>query len=228
MLLAFAVTLLTRASILAAATAVVVPATAQAAPALSPLKPCYVSVSRDKRQVLDAVAIGFTPNAEVDVTVGGRTHKAVANGAGTVNLTRTAAPYRRRGQRRFTVTATEPGNPANSVSESALVTALSVHLRPREAATSDRVRFIGRGFTSPRPIWGHYLTPRGRVRKTVRLADGPESICGAFQTRLKQIPIRHPRPGRWTLQVDQQRRWSPHPDSVFVPVMITVQRVVGP
>lgn len=218
---------MTRASIvLAAAAAAAMPASAQAAPALTPLKPCYVSVSRDKRQVLDALATGFTPHSAVDVTVGGRTSEAVANAVGTVDLHRTAAPYRRRGQRRFVVSATEVGNPLNTVSASAYVTALSVHLRPRRAATSDRVRFIGRGFTGAAPIWGHYLTPSGRVRKTVRLADGPEGLCGTFQTRRVQIPIRHPRPGRWTLQVDQQRRWSPRPDSVFVPVMITVQRVI--
>jgi hypothetical protein len=45
--------------------------------------------------------------------------------------------------------------------------------------------------------------------------------------RRRQIPILRPRPGEWTLQVDQQKRWSPEPDSVFVPLPITVQRIIG-
>jgi hypothetical protein len=88
------------------------------------------------------------------------------------------------------------------------------------------VRFRGRGFTAQRPIWGHYVL-RGHVRKTVRFARRPASACGTFSVRRRQIPLRDPPPGRWTLQVDQQRRWSRRPSSVFVPITITVERVIG-
>jgi hypothetical protein len=206
--------------------ALAAPAAAQAQTALAPLKPCYVSVSRHERQVLDTFATGFTPHADVDVTIGGKTEPYVVNSVGAVDLRRVRAPFRRRGQRPFTLTVTERGNPLNTVSGTAYVTALSVRVRPRRAATWRRVRFRGRGFTAAAPIWGHYLY-RGSVRRTVRLADGPQGICGRFSVRRRQIPVRHPRPGRWILQVDQQRDYSPRPASVFVPVRISVRRVAG-
>ena len=201
-------------------------APAHAAPELAPLKPCYVSVNPAEREYLRTVATGFTPDADVNITVGDSTSMGHANHFGVVDLRKTAAPYRASGEATFPVTVTEANNPANTVTGSASVTALSVRLRPREAATSDRVRFRGRGFTAQRSIWAHYVL-HGRVRKTVRLTRRPSSACGTFSVRRRQIPLRHPRPGRWTLQVDQQHHWSSHPRSVFVPVTITVQRVIG-
>jgi len=43
--------------------------------------------------------------------------------------------------------------------------------------------------------------------------------------RKRQIPVKHPQTGTWTLQVDQQKRYSRAPASVFVRVSILVQRV---
>jgi hypothetical protein len=199
---------------------------AHAAPQLALPKACYVSVNPAEREFLRTVAGGFTPDAKVRITVGDATSDGTANHFGFVDLRHTAAPYRANGEGTFSVTITEVDNPLNTVTASASVTALTVRLRPREAATSDRVRFRGRGFTARRAIWAHYVL-HGHVRKTVRLARRPSSPCGAFSVRRRQIPLRHPRPGRWTLQVDQQHRWSSHPRSVFVPVTITVQRVIG-
>jgi hypothetical protein len=201
-------------------------APAHAAQQLSALKPCYVSVSTTEREYLRAVATGFTPDAPVKIRVGGQTQDGTANHFGIVDLRKTAAPFRRRGQGPFTVTVSEVANPANQVSGFSEVTALAVRLHPGTAATSDHVRFSGRGFTAHRAIWGHYVL-HDRVRRTVRLARRPTSACGTFSVRRRQFPMRHPRAGHWTLQVDQQRRWSPHPGSVFVPVEITVQRVIG-
>jgi hypothetical protein len=195
-------------------------------PQLHQVQPCYVSVSSTKRQRLDTFATGFQPNADVDVTIDGATQIDTANDLGAVDLRRIAAPYERRGQRSFTITVTERGDPTVTVSATAWVTALTVRLRPRQAGTSERVRFRGRGFTQDRPIFGHYVL-RGRVRRTVRLARRPRGACGRFSVRRRQIPLRNPAPGRWLLQVDQQRRWSSQPDSVFVPVTILVQRIIG-
>lgn len=195
-------------------------------PQLHQVQPCYVSVSSTKRQRLDTFATGFQPNADVDVTIDGATQIDTANDLGAVDLRRIAAPYERRGQRSFTITVTERGDPTVTVSATAWVTALTVRLRPRQAGTSERVRFRGRGFTQDRPIFGHYVL-RGRVRRTVRLARRPRGACGRFSVRRRQIPLRNPAPGRWLLQVDQQRRWSSQPDSVFVPVTIRVERIIG-
>lgn len=203
------------------------PAAALAAPVFTtPLKPCYVTVDPSAREVLKLHAAGFTPTVDVDVAIDGtRLATYVANGVGAVTA-RVQAPFQASGERPMTVTLTERGNPANALTATTRVTALSVTLRPRRAATSSRIRFRGRGFTKDRSVWGHYVY-RGRVRKTVRLAARPDGACGRFSVRRRQIPIVRPRAGKWTLQVDQQHRWSSRPDSVFVPVPITVQRVIG-
>jgi hypothetical protein len=62
------------------------------------------------------------------------------------------------------------------------------------------------------------------VRRTVRLARRPTGDCGTFSVRRRQIPVVRPKIGKWTLQIDQQRRYSETPDSVFVRITITVGR----
>jgi hypothetical protein len=115
------------------ACAVAAPATAQAAPALQPLEPCYVSAAPTQRQSLRLAAGGFTPNAIVTVAIDGRPAPGVRpiqadpNGA---FVGRVEAPYQRRGERVFTVTLSETGNPANAVSATSRVTALTVQVRP--------------------------------------------------------------------------------------------------
>lgn len=194
-------------------------------PQLQPLKACYVSVSPTQRQRLGIVATGFQPNAEVIVTVADSTDTYTADALGNVDLRSVDAPYQRSGQRRFTITATEQDDPQLSVTATPWVTALAVHLHPRQANTSDRVRFRGRGFTrAHRPIFGHYVF-HGHVRRTVRLARRPRGACGRFSVRRRQIPVRNPEPGDWTLQVDQHRRWTLN--TVFARVLITVRRLIG-
>ena len=67
----------------------------------------------------------------------------------------------------------------------------------------------------------------GKLRKTVRLGK-PRGACGTLNVRRRQIPIRRPRTGRWTLQVDNQPTYSARPESVFVASKITVRRVLRP
>jgi hypothetical protein len=191
------------------------------------LKPCYVSVDRNSRENLKGVfAVGFDRTAELDVAIGSDTSDAVATSDGTLDLSGSAAPFQRRGEAPFTVKVTEPNNPVNTAVATSRVTDLSVRVRPREAQTSDRVRFRGRGFTAPRPVWGHYVL-NGRLRKTVRFARRPAGPCGHFSARRRQIPIDHPRAGRWTLQVDQQHHWSSRPATVWFRVTIVVRHAVG-
>jgi len=201
-------------------------ASARATPVPPTLKPCYVSVNPAETEYMRIVATGFKPNAAVQIRITDEAPVIVdADAAGTVRA-RPSAPAQARGERTVTVTLTDTKNVFDTVTATTEVTALSVRVRPKRAATSSRVRVRGRGFTRAQAIWGHYVF-RGRVRKTVRLAAGPASGCGTFSARGRLIPIRHPRLGRWTLQIDQQRRWSPQPHSVFVPVPIIVQRVIG-
>jgi hypothetical protein len=213
----------------ALAAAALLPASAHAA-ALTPLKACYVSVTQRTpgepdqvtREGIDLAGNGFTPNGLVDIGLDGKLDRTIqADAAGNLPAQVLQSPYRPRGAGPFTLTAAEHGNPANAVSLTSRTTALALRLRPREARPQRRIRFTGRGFTAQKAVWAHYLY-RGKVRKTVRLVRRIDNACGTFSVRRKQIPVKRPRTGNWTLQVDQQRRYSRAPDSVFVRVKIEV------
>jgi hypothetical protein len=200
------------------------PGVAHAA-AIAPLKPCYVSVNPTAREAVDVAGSGFPPNAVVDVSLDGALQRSVqADGAGNIPAQVLQAPFHARGQRSFTVTLVEQSNPANAVTATTNVTALNLGIQPRRSRPSRRVLFRGRGFTGPARVYAHYLF-RGRVRKTVTLTPQAQGPCGTFAVRKRQIPVRSPRTGTWTLQVDQQRSYSRTPRSVFVRVAILVQRV---
>jgi hypothetical protein len=165
---------------------------------------------------------GFTPGADVDVMLDGvrlTTVKSDEQGnlVGSVD-----APYQPRGERAFMLTLTEPGNPANTVSATSRVTALALQLKPKRATPIRKVRFLGRGFIDGTQVYAHYL--RGeKLRKTVRLG-APEGPCGRVDVRRRQFPFKHPKLGRWTLQVDNQRDYTP--ETVNVQVTINVRRAL--
>ncbi|HET8949393.1 MAG TPA: hypothetical protein VFN44_02750 [Solirubrobacteraceae bacterium] len=216
---------LLRPILLGAALAAAAPQAAQAAELL-PLNACYRSVDSETREMMTVLGRGFTPGEQVDAAIDGvvvDSATVLPNGEvqGQVE-----APYQERGERPFTLTLTEVGQPANSASAESRVTALDFRLKPRETSPSRRVRFIGRGFTDGEFVYAHYMR-KGRLRKTVRLgaAQGP---CGRVDARRRQIPIDDPATGRWTLQVDTQKRYSSQPVGVFVRWAITVQRTLRP
>jgi hypothetical protein len=191
-------------------------------------KGCYVTVDPSARETISLRATGFTPLSAVDLLFDGeRVTSFDANPAGVVKIAE-QAPYRASGEGPLAITLRESLNPANATTTATRVTALRFTVaRPpktRRNHTYDllqRVRFRGRGFTQAKPVWGHYVHD-GRVRKTVRIARGPTGPCGTFSVRLPTLPIPKPAEGRWTLQADQQRRYSKRPHSVFVPLPICV------
>jgi hypothetical protein len=199
------------------------PQAAQAA-VLAPLAPCYRSVNEASRENVAVRASGFTPGANVDVSIDGvhvQRVEVLPDGtvSGSVN-----APYQGFGQRPFTLTVTEHDTPGNTASATSLVTALDMRLKPRRTAPHRQVRFLGRGFTDGVEVFGHYLR-RGKLRKTVSLG-APQGPCGRVDIRRRQIPVRNPHVGRWILQVDNQAAYTPDPPGVSVDVPITVRRVV--
>jgi hypothetical protein len=194
-----------------------------AAATLAPLKPCYASTGQATEQLEDVVVRGdaFAPSATVEVLVEG---VVVGNApTGTVGEfeIKVDAPYQPRGERPFTLEARDG---VNSVVTQARVTNLAVSMRPKRAAPTSRVRFRGRGFTQDAPIYAHY-TFGGRERKTIRFVRRPKAPCGTFRVRRRQIPIVGARTGRWIVQVDQHKAYSPKPDPVWVRLPITVEEV---
>ena len=216
---------LLRPILLGAALAAAAPQAAQAAE-LAPLGACYRSVDSQTRETVTVRGTGFTPGEQVSVAIDGvvvDTATALPDGNVEGQVT---APYQERGERPFTLTLTEVDQPANTASAASRVTALAFRLKPRKTAPSQRVRFIGRGFTDGEFVYAHYVR-KGKLRKTVRLgaAQGP---CGRIDVRRRQIPIKRPATGRWTLQVDNQKRYSTQPVGVFVRWAINVQRTLRP
>jgi hypothetical protein len=211
---------LLRPILIAAAAAALLPEAARAAE-LAPIAACYRSVDSETREMIPVVADGFPPGEQVNVAIDGEvvaTATALPSGGieGTVK-----APYSERGERAFTLTVTEADQPTNTVGTTSRVSALAMRLKPKRTAPSRRVRFIGRGFTDPeRVVYAHYVR-KGRLRKTVRLgpANGP---CGTINVMRRQIPVKRPATGRWTVQVDNQPTYSR--ESVCVRVPITVRR----
>jgi len=208
------------------------PATAEALPTIQPLKPCYVTAGEGRdyeSEPLQIAAAGFTPNSNVDLTIDGAPVKGGSglkiDAAGNLTIAPIKAPDVSRGSRPFTVTLTEQGNPANTVSATAKSAALSVTVRPRTAKPSDRIRFKGLGFTAEGPIYAHYLH-RGKLRKTVRMARYPGE-CGNFKVLRRQIPIERPGLGRWVLQFDQSKEYVDPDvtDIVYVRLFIRLELV---
>ena len=203
-------------------------APAAAAAAIDPLKRCYVSAGEEeqRRETVAVRGTGFTANSFVDIAVDGVVQASgFADPVGDLKAD-VKAPHQPRGQRRFTVTVAERGNPANVATATTNVSALTVSLRPRRASPSRRVRFRGRGFTGSGTIYAHYLFG-GRERRSVRVAR-PHGDCGTFAVRRRQIPIRRPRTGDWTLQVDQRREYSDAPGTNWVRLLIRVRQFFRP
>jgi hypothetical protein len=197
-----------------------------AAAQLQPLKPCYVSAGEEdaNREGIAVRGSGFTPLAEVDIYVDTTwITSGFADPNGEISA-EVPAPYQPEGERPISVTAVERANPANAASMPSRVTALAVTLRPREARPSRRVRYRGRGFTSGGRVYAHYLFG-GEVRKTRRLARRTFGACGKFSVRRRQLPIRSPRTGEWTVQIDQRRRYREDPGTNWVRLLIRVRRV---
>lgn len=214
--------------------AVLAPASAQAA-VINPLKPCYVTAGTAQAPQAEGVSIvasGFTPNSKVDLSIDGA---PVQNGqglqtdpTGALNaLPEVPAPFIAEGSRDFTVTLTEQGNPANTVTATAKTTALNVSVKPKRARPSKRIRFRGAGFTDDKAVYAHYLY-KGKVRRTVRMARNP-GTCGTWRKRARQIPIDEPGTGLWTVQFDQSKKYrapgSPSLTGVYVRLRINVTLV---
>jgi hypothetical protein len=210
-----------------------VPALAQTTdpPFLDGIKPCYVAAQESQREYVAVSGHNFTPFAYVDLYVddiqqtgAGDQPQADVHGllAGAVQ-----APFIEEGERTFVLRASERDNPTIFATHPAKVTRLSVEQTPPAAATSDRVRFKGRGFTDlTRPVFMHYVFA-GKSKRTINLGL-PTGDCGLFSVKRKQFPFKKsPQVGVWTIQFDQSIKYDPKA-SPRVPLTIKVRRKIKP
>ena len=195
---------------------------------LTPLKPCYVSVPSALREV-EPVAVGgsgFTPGSKVDIAVDGVPAVSgvpVDSVGGLPAGVQVRAPFVTKGDQAFAITVAEQGNPANTVTGTSRVTALSASFSPRAGRPGRTVTFRGRGFTQAGKVHMHYRF-KGKTRE--RVAVTPTGPCGRFEVRRKLFPFSPVSTGRWLVQFDQQKKYSTTPSSAFVQQSITVTRTV--
>ena len=209
-------------TILAAGAALLAPQAAAAA-SLEPLGPCYRSVDAERRETVPVKGSGFTPGERVNVSIDGTVvqENVTVLPEGRIEGG-VSAPYQASGERPFTLTVTQVGQPSNTASTSSRVTALALRLKPRRAEPARRVRFIGRGFIDGTQVFAHYVR-KGKLRKTVPLG-APQGPCGRVFVKRRQIPVKRPALGRWTLQVDNEATYGAEPPGVFMRLAITVTR----
>jgi hypothetical protein len=210
----FQLTMLLRLTLLAAVVSAFSAAPARAqTPTLTLDKPCYVAAQENQREYAVLSGQGFTPFKYIDLYIDdvptqapGEPPQADVNGnlSGSVQ-----APIIDENERTFIVRATEHENSLIFATKQAKVTRLSVEQTPASAATSQRVRFRGRGFTDlTQPVYMHYVFA-GKSRKTIKIGL-PTGDCGHFSVRRKQFPFKKsPQVGVWTIQFDQERTFNP-------------------
>jgi hypothetical protein len=202
---------------LAAATAVALALTAGPAMAatVEDLKPCYVSAGPTdaERETIHIRGENFAAVSTVEVLFDGVVVGSALTGSIGEFEIQLPAPFVRAGQRALTVTVRDG---TNGVSKTTNVTNLAMTVKPRRVSNPRRrVRFRGRGFTLAEPIYAHYLFG-GKEQRTVRFARDATAPCGTFSVKRRLIPIADARVGRWIVQVDQRRDYSPEPDPVWV------------
>lgn len=178
------------------------PASAQAA-TLSAAKSCFKNGSKVPLQ-----GTGFAPESTIRFAVNGRSlnQLVTSDEAGDVDVTYT--PPETDGERRLVIRATdEEGTTAR---ETIYVTRmLWVTANPSTSSDVSTWRAVFRlfGFGSGK-AYIHYVNPKGRFKKTVRLGAlrGP---CGRLRTnRRRVLPFRDPQFGFWKLQFDTRARYS--------------------
>ena len=185
------------------------------------LNPCYVSAgeAEDAREQIVIRGTDFTQVSTVDVLFDGVVIGSAPTGSiGEFEIT-LPTPFLLKGERQLVVTVRDAATQVDKVTR---ITNLAMRVNPRRAAPGQRVRFRGRGFTQAAPVFAHYVFG-GKEQKTVRLARRSTSPCGTFNVKRRLIPVDNARNGRWIMQVDQKRAYSPEPDPVWVrrPIVVT-------
>jgi hypothetical protein len=185
------------------------------------LDPCYVSAgeAEDARETIEIKGVDFAQESTVDVLFDGVLMGVAPTGSTGEFAISFPAPFLLKGERPLVVTVRDAAQQVDKVTR---ITNLAMRVSPRRATPGRRVRFRGRGFTQPAPVFAHYLFG-GKEQKTVRLARRSTSPCGTFKVKRRLIPIDNARNGRWIMQVDQKRAYSPKADPVWVrrPIVVT-------
>lgn len=227
-----AATITTRrfASIAASAVAVASVCTTPAAaddPVVETDRACYL---QDGATTVQVRGTGFTPGAPFDVLLD---DQALAGGTAVVGddgtMSGSFSPPALPAdvvQRRFQL-GLRTGQ--ETAATQFTVTRLRASFWPTTGSAGTlRVRFSLFGFGLGGPVsaaYLHYVTPSGRLARTVPLGR-PQGQCGAIPKtrRMRLFPFAATCPGTWRLQFDTRRRYTPgSPQRSFLYYTLSVQ-----
>jgi len=164
---------------------------------------CYLS---NDRGVL--TGSGFTPNATWTAKLSGTRElgSGRTDGRGRIRARFVAPRYDgTKGTRELTLSVTDGPHVA---SVPFVMSPLTASFSPTSGDPARlRVRWRVLGIGPDRGVYVHYLSPNGRLRRTIRIGTS-DSVCGALKTRpIALFPFRYSF-GLWRFQVDASRRFS--------------------
>jgi hypothetical protein len=159
-------------------------------------------------QELTVTGTAFTPGATVTLA-GDATGTAVADATGAFTTTTTAPAVSGLEPQSVTVAAVDGANPANRATLRVSIVAAGFSSNfPVAGNPRARVRWRFVGFVPGRPVYAHLLLD-GRLRGHHRFGVA-RGDCGTLTAHARRVPgVDRLTPGRWTLRVDQRRRYRP-------------------
>lgn len=86
-------------------------------------------------------------------------------------------------------------------------------------------RFLVWGFAlagDSKPVYVHYLSPSGKLRKTVSLGT-VRAPCGYLRTARRRVFPFSVSSGTWTLQVDTQSSYKAHPPAPKIRIRVVIR-----
>jgi hypothetical protein len=191
---------------------ITVVATAIAAALLAAAPAGAATIQADQRCYTEGDAIrvtgsGFTPRTPVAFRFDGDPFGTpLADSEGRIKA-RSEVPRVNGRFRTVKITAVDGQNTSQRAETQVTVTKLLVSISPMTGAPNRMVTFRARGFARARSLYVHYVNPRKRVVKTVRLGR-TQRPCGTTEPRAQLIPFANPRAGTWSLRFDTRERYS--------------------
>jgi hypothetical protein len=173
-------------------------ATAQAASlGVDPPRACHLS-----GQTANVFGSGYTPNGQVNVSIGGTPDSTVADAAGNISLPLRFLPVK--GIQIAQVAATDVTNAALTASVQLRITRLHVDVNPTTAPAGKSRRIKGYGLL-PGKVFMHVRGPHG-YRTDTRLANAKKP-CGTFKIHRTIVPA-GVRSGAYKVRFDGKRKYS--------------------
>ena len=168
---------------------------------------------------------GFTPGATVSIESPGLFSAPVADAAGSFQATSSAPalPFSGPGVRTFTLNA---GDGTNTAAATVRVTSFAARHRPLvPSKPQTSVRWRVSGLRPGARVYAHYVHG-GKQQRRVSFGRMPKP-CGVLKKRLAMIPVASPATGKWRIQIDMRKRYSPKTSPKFVETGTVTRRVVG-